>query len=71
MFHRLGDKGKSVFVHSDDSRSWSHHSSRRDTESCHQSSRSRATEFVSERRYTKRASLRRMEELSKSKGNAG
>ncbi|GKA63213.1 reverse transcriptase domain-containing protein [Tanacetum coccineum] len=70
-FHRLGDKGKSVSVHSDDSRRWSHHSSRRDTESCHQSSRSRATEFASERRYTKRASSRRTEELSESEGNAG
>ncbi|GJT58879.1 hypothetical protein Tco_1002412 [Tanacetum coccineum] len=54
VFHRLGDKRKSVFVHLDDSRRWSHHSSRRDTESCHQTSRSRATESASERRYTKR-----------------
>ncbi|GKC45513.1 hypothetical protein Tco_1063235 [Tanacetum coccineum] len=38
VFHRLGDKGKSISVHSDDSMRWSHHSSRRDTESCHQSS---------------------------------
>ncbi|GJZ49619.1 hypothetical protein Tco_0603809 [Tanacetum coccineum] len=44
VFHRLGDKGKSVSIHSDDSRRWSHHSSRRDTESCQQNSRSRATE---------------------------
>ncbi|GJX58842.1 reverse transcriptase domain-containing protein [Tanacetum coccineum] len=71
VFHRLGDKGKSVSVHSDDSRRWSHHSSRRDTESCHQSSRSRATESASERRYTKRASSRRTEELSESEGSAG
>ncbi|GJV96854.1 hypothetical protein Tco_1548431, partial [Tanacetum coccineum] len=48
VFHRLGDKGKSVSVHLDDSRRWSHHSSRRDTESCHQSSRLRATESASE-----------------------
>ncbi|GJS35167.1 hypothetical protein Tco_0533549 [Tanacetum coccineum] len=44
VLHRLGDKGKSVSVHSDDSRRWSHHNSRRNTESCHQSSRSRATD---------------------------
>ncbi|GJT59341.1 reverse transcriptase domain-containing protein [Tanacetum coccineum] len=71
VFHRLGDKGKSVSVHSDDSRRWSHHSSRRDTESCHQNSRSRATESASERRYTMRASSRRTEELSESEGSAG
>ncbi|GKF20114.1 reverse transcriptase domain-containing protein [Tanacetum coccineum] len=55
VFHRLGDKGKSVSVYSDDSRRWSHHSSRKDTES----------------RYNKRASSRRTEELSKSEGSAG
>ncbi|GKB76160.1 hypothetical protein Tco_0943055 [Tanacetum coccineum] len=71
VFHRLGDKGKSVSMHSDDSRRWSHHSSRRDTESCHQSSRSRATESASERRYNKRASSRRTEEVSESEGSAG
>ncbi|GJX89329.1 hypothetical protein Tco_0341343 [Tanacetum coccineum] len=46
-------------------------SSRRDTESCHQSSRSRATGFAPKRRCHKRASSRRMEELSKSKSSAG
>ncbi|GJV73943.1 hypothetical protein Tco_1493938 [Tanacetum coccineum] len=71
VFHRLGDKGKSVSAHSDDSRRWSHHSSRKDTESCHQSSRSRATESASKRRYNKRASSRITEELSKSEGIAG
>ncbi|GKA94818.1 reverse transcriptase domain-containing protein [Tanacetum coccineum] len=71
VFHRLGDKGKSVSVHSDDSRRWSHHNSRRDTESCHQNSRSRVTESASERRYIKRASSRRTEELSESEGSAG
>ncbi|GJV96889.1 reverse transcriptase domain-containing protein [Tanacetum coccineum] len=53
VFHMLGDKGKSVSSHSDDSRRWSHHSSCRDTESCHQSSRSRATKSASERLITK------------------
>ncbi|GJZ62479.1 hypothetical protein Tco_0618616 [Tanacetum coccineum] len=71
VFHRLRDKGKSVSVHSDDSRNWLHHSSRRDTKSCHQSSCSRATESASEKRYIKRASSRRTEELSESKGSAG
>ncbi|GKE14149.1 hypothetical protein Tco_1421726, partial [Tanacetum coccineum] len=59
VFHRLEDKGKSVSVYSDDSRCRSYHSSHRDTESCHQSSRSRTTEPTSERRYNKRASSRR------------
>ncbi|GKA32278.1 reverse transcriptase domain-containing protein, partial [Tanacetum coccineum] len=71
VFHMLGDKGKSVSVHLDNSRRWSHHSSRRDTESCHQSSRSRATESASERRYNKRASSRKTGELSESEGSAG
>ncbi|GKE01169.1 hypothetical protein Tco_1389152, partial [Tanacetum coccineum] len=53
VFRRLRDKGKSVSVHSDDSRRWSHHSSYRDTESCHQSSRSRATKSASGRLITK------------------
>ncbi|GJY52981.1 reverse transcriptase domain-containing protein [Tanacetum coccineum] len=71
VFHRLGNKRKSVSVHSDDSRRWSHHSSRRDTESYHQSSRSRATGSAPERRYNKRASSRRTKELSESEGSAG
>ncbi|GKE75403.1 hypothetical protein Tco_1537444 [Tanacetum coccineum] len=71
VFHRLGDKGKNVSVHSDDSRRWSHHSSRRDTKSCHQSSRSRATESASETHYNKRASSRRTEELLESEGSVG
>ncbi|GKE27071.1 hypothetical protein Tco_1442455, partial [Tanacetum coccineum] len=70
MFHRLGDKRKSVSAHSEDSRRWSHHSSHKDIESYHQRSCSRATESASERRYNKRASSRRTEELSKSKGSA-
>ncbi|GKC12947.1 hypothetical protein Tco_1009729, partial [Tanacetum coccineum] len=71
VFHRLRDKGKSVSVHSDDSRSWSHHSSGRNTEIFHQISCSRATESASERRYNKRASSRRTKELSESEGSAG
>ncbi|GJY17704.1 reverse transcriptase domain-containing protein [Tanacetum coccineum] len=71
VFHRLGDKGKSVSVYSDDSWYRSYHSSHRDTESCHQSSRSRTREHASERRYNKRASSKRTEELSESEGSAG
>ncbi|GJS42072.1 hypothetical protein Tco_0567115 [Tanacetum coccineum] len=69
VFHRLEDKGKNVFMHSDDSRHWSHQSIRRDTESCHKSSRSKATESASERRYNKRVSSRRTEELLESEGS--
>ncbi|GJY48842.1 reverse transcriptase domain-containing protein [Tanacetum coccineum] len=71
VFHRLEDKGKSVSVYSDDSRRRSYHSSHRDTESCHQSSRSRTTEPASERRYNKRESSRRTEELLECEGSAG
>ncbi|GJV55726.1 hypothetical protein Tco_1456731 [Tanacetum coccineum] len=70
VFHRLGDKGKSVSVYSDDSRRRSYHSSRINTESCHQSSRSRTTEPASERHYNKRASSKRTEELPESEGSA-
>nr|GEW25951.1 reverse transcriptase domain-containing protein [Tanacetum cinerariifolium]GEW26307.1 reverse transcriptase domain-containing protein [Tanacetum cinerariifolium] len=48
LFHRLGDKEKSVSAHSRDSRHRSYHNSRRDTKSGYQSSRSRETEFASE-----------------------
>ncbi|GJX37732.1 hypothetical protein Tco_0251035 [Tanacetum coccineum] len=71
VFHRLGDKGKSVYMHSDDSRRWSHHSSRRDIESFHQSSRSRAKGSAPERRYHKIASSRRTKEFPESESSAG
>ncbi|GJY17959.1 hypothetical protein Tco_0389450 [Tanacetum coccineum] len=71
VFHRIGDKGKSVSVYSDDSRRRSYHSSHRDTESCHQISRSKSTEPVSAQRYNKRASSKKTEELSESEGSAG
>ncbi|GKD17112.1 hypothetical protein Tco_1206270 [Tanacetum coccineum] len=69
VFHRLGDKGKSISSYSNDSRHRSYHSSRRDTESCYQSSRSRETEFASEKHHNKRTSSRRMEPLSESEGS--
>ncbi|GKC41658.1 hypothetical protein Tco_1059380 [Tanacetum coccineum] len=70
VFHRLRDKGKSVSVYSDDSRCRSYHNSHIDTEICHQSSRSKATEPVSARRYNERASSKKTEELSESEGSA-
>ncbi|GJV53369.1 hypothetical protein Tco_1449110 [Tanacetum coccineum] len=55
VFHRLGDKEKSVSAHLKDSRHRPYNSSREDTESCYQSSRSRETEFASEKHHNKRA----------------
>ncbi|GJV67272.1 hypothetical protein Tco_1482781 [Tanacetum coccineum] len=71
VFHRLGDKGKSMSAHSNDSRRQSYHSSRRDTESCYQSYRSRGTEPASEKHHNKRASSHKTEALSESEGSAG
>ncbi|GJS18708.1 hypothetical protein Tco_0413180 [Tanacetum coccineum] len=70
VFHKLGDKGKSMSVYSDDQRRRSYHSSHRHTKSCHQSSRSITTEPTSERRYNKMESSRRTEELSEREGSA-
>nr|GEU37511.1 reverse transcriptase domain-containing protein [Tanacetum cinerariifolium] len=69
--HRLEDKGKNISAYSNDSRRRSYHNSRRDTESCYQSCRSRETKFASERHHNKRVSSRRMEAPSKSNGSAG
>ncbi|GJZ66338.1 hypothetical protein Tco_0623034 [Tanacetum coccineum] len=69
VFHRLGDKEKSISAYSNDSRRQSYHSSRRDTESCYQSSSSKGTEPASKKHHNKRASSRRM--LSESEGSAG
>ncbi|GKG02194.1 hypothetical protein Tco_0306899 [Tanacetum coccineum] len=71
VFHRLGDKGKSISTYSDNSRRQSYHNSSRDTESCYQSSRSRGTEIASEKHSNKRVSSRRTEALLESKGSAG
>ncbi|GKA97006.1 hypothetical protein Tco_0824900 [Tanacetum coccineum] len=67
VFHRLGDKGKIMSTYSYDSRRQSYHSSRRDTESCYQSSRSKGTEIAPEKHCNKRVSSRRTEALSESK----
>nr|GEY91519.1 reverse transcriptase domain-containing protein [Tanacetum cinerariifolium] len=71
VFHRLGDNRKSMSTYSNDSRHLSYHSSRGDTESCYQSSRSRETEFASKKLNNKKASSRRMGPLSESKHSAG
>nr|GEU74809.1 hypothetical protein [Tanacetum cinerariifolium] len=71
VFHRLKDKGKSMSSYSNDSRHRLYHSSRKDTKRCYQSSRSRETEFVSEKHHNKRASSRRMEPLSETEGSTG
>ncbi|GJS77333.1 reverse transcriptase domain-containing protein [Tanacetum coccineum] len=65
VFHRLGDKGKSISAYSNDSRRRLYHSSRKDTESCYQSSRSRETEFASKKHQNKRASSRSYDDLKK------
>nr|GEU82060.1 hypothetical protein [Tanacetum cinerariifolium] len=66
--HKLGDKEKNVSAHSRDSRHRSNHSSRGDTKSCYQGSRSRETEIASEKHRIKRESSRRTEALSESEG---
>nr|GEU91161.1 reverse transcriptase domain-containing protein [Tanacetum cinerariifolium] len=53
VFYRLEDKGKSMSAYSNDSRRRSYHSSRRDTKSYYQSSRSRETKFASKNIITK------------------
>ncbi|GKC34942.1 hypothetical protein Tco_1047326 [Tanacetum coccineum] len=63
VFHKLGDKEKSASTYSRDSRRRPYHGSRRDTESCYQSSRSRETEFASQKHHNKRASSRKTEAL--------
>ncbi|GJY52354.1 reverse transcriptase domain-containing protein [Tanacetum coccineum] len=71
VFHMLGDKGKSMSAYSNESRRHSYHSSRKDTESCYQNSRSRGTEPASEKHHNKRASSHRAEALSESEGSTG
>ncbi|GJW53641.1 reverse transcriptase domain-containing protein [Tanacetum coccineum] len=57
----IEDKGKSLSGHSSDSRRRPYHSSRRDTKSSYQSSRSRAIKSASKKHHNKRTSSRRME----------
>ncbi|GJU56668.1 hypothetical protein Tco_1234434 [Tanacetum coccineum] len=71
VFHRLEGKGRNTSAYSNDLRHRSCHNSRRDTESCYQSSCSRETDFASEKYYNKRASSQRSEALSECEGSAG
>nr|GEV00950.1 reverse transcriptase domain-containing protein [Tanacetum cinerariifolium] len=69
VFHRLGDKEKNVSAHSRGSERKSYYSSRKETESCYQSSLSEETEIASEKHRHKREYTRKMEAESESKGN--
>nr|GEU64219.1 reverse transcriptase domain-containing protein [Tanacetum cinerariifolium] len=71
VFHRLGDKEKNVSAHSRGSERKSYYSSRKETESCYQSSLSEETEIASEKHRHKREYTRKMEAESESKGSAG
>nr|GEV94972.1 hypothetical protein [Tanacetum cinerariifolium] len=71
VFHRLGDKEKNVSAHSRGSERKSYYCSRRDTESCYKSSRSKETKIGSEKHRHKREYSRRMEAVSESEGSAG
>nr|GEW81893.1 reverse transcriptase domain-containing protein [Tanacetum cinerariifolium] len=68
VFHRLGDKEKNVSAHSRGSERKSYYSSRRETASCYQSSRSKETEIASEKHRHKREYSRRTEAESESEG---
>nr|GEV26639.1 reverse transcriptase domain-containing protein [Tanacetum cinerariifolium] len=61
---QLGDKEKNVSAHSRDSGQKSYYSSRRDTESCYQSSRPKETKIVSEKHCHKIEYSRRTEAVS-------
>nr|GEU44023.1 hypothetical protein [Tanacetum cinerariifolium] len=71
VFHRLGDKEKNVSAHSRGSERKSYYSSRRDIESCYQSSRSKETETAFEKHHHKREYSRRTEAVSESEGSTG
>nr|GEY58515.1 reverse transcriptase domain-containing protein [Tanacetum cinerariifolium] len=68
---RLGDKEKNVSAHSRGSERKSYYNSRKDTESCYQSSRSKETKIASEKHRHKREYSRRTEAVSESEGSAG
>ncbi|GJS48001.1 reverse transcriptase domain-containing protein [Tanacetum coccineum] len=70
VFHRLGDKEKSMSAYSNNSRHHSYYSSRQDTESCYQSSRSRGAELAPKRNDSKKGSSRRTEALSEEEDSA-
>nr|GEU37751.1 CO dehydrogenase flavoprotein-like, FAD-binding, subdomain 2 [Tanacetum cinerariifolium] len=71
MFHRLGDKEKNASAHSRGSERKPYYSSRRDIESCYQRSRSKETEFASEKHRHKREYSRRTKAVSESEVREG
>ncbi|GJY31735.1 reverse transcriptase domain-containing protein [Tanacetum coccineum] len=71
VFHMLGDKEKGMSAYSGSSRHQSHHSSRGDTESYYQSSRSRGTEPAPKRHHDRKAYSRKRGRMSESKDSAG
>ncbi|GJV72443.1 reverse transcriptase domain-containing protein [Tanacetum coccineum] len=71
VFHRLGDKEKGMSAYSGSSRRQSHHSSRGDTESYYQSSRSRGTEPAPKRHHDRKAYSRKGGRMSESEDSAG
>ncbi|GJS83076.1 hypothetical protein Tco_0749617 [Tanacetum coccineum] len=71
VFHGLGDKEKSMSAYSGSSRRQSHHSSREDTESYYQNSRSRGTEPAPKRHHDRKACSRKGGRMSESEASAG
>ncbi|GJV71323.1 reverse transcriptase domain-containing protein [Tanacetum coccineum] len=71
VFHMLGDKEKGMSAYSGSSRRQSHHSSRGDTESYYQSSRSRGTEPAPKRHHDRKAYSRKGGRMSESEDSAG
>ncbi|GJX56965.1 hypothetical protein Tco_0286862 [Tanacetum coccineum] len=70
VFHRLGDKEKGMSAYSGSLRRRSHHSSRGDTESYYQSSRSRETEHAPKRHHNRKAYSRKGGRMSESEDSA-
>ncbi|GJW50304.1 reverse transcriptase domain-containing protein, partial [Tanacetum coccineum] len=71
VFHRLGDKEKGMSAYSGSSRRQSRHSSREDTESYYQDSRSRRTEPALKRHHDRKACSRKGGRMSESEDSAG
>ncbi|GKB84330.1 hypothetical protein Tco_0956602 [Tanacetum coccineum] len=71
VFHRLGDKEKGMSAYSGSSRRRSDHSSRGDTKSYYQSSRSRGTDPAPKRHHDRNAYSRKGGRMSKSEDSAG
>ncbi|GKB41649.1 hypothetical protein Tco_0886591 [Tanacetum coccineum] len=70
VFHRLGDKEKGMSAYSGSLRRQSHHSSRRDTKSYYQSSRSRGMEPAPKRHHDRKAYSHKGGRMSESEDSA-